>query len=291
MAEGASAAFRVSPPRILGGAERAPRPPGGSPSADAHRQTAFILGSEVDLVLQSLELEAAVASASAAPKYRKQVMVAALGLWSRSWLARQQALHALEWGNYASAIPLVRSAADYQASALYVLRDGGAEWQGWLDEGGIALAPEAHATEFRLHAFRAAEVLAAHDILGPIYRATMDLSLSHFGSTLLLAGNESAPGRVLMTFGDRDFHLGLAELSLGWLLLLGVAQADALAEFDRVFAAPDRQAVERWARSAHATAARRDRCRLEIAELGGEKRYLVHNWRRTSGAAPKRILL
>ena len=163
-------------------------------------------------------------------------MVAALGLWSRGWLSRLEALHAIEWGNYVAAIPLVRAAADYQASSLYVLRTDAVEWREWLEGGGIALSAEHHATEFRLHPFRAAEVLAAHDILGPVYRTTMDLSLSHFGSTLLVAGNESAPDRVLMTFGDRDFHLGLAELGLGWLLELGMAQVDALAEFDGVFA-------------------------------------------------------
>jgi hypothetical protein len=218
-------------------------------------------------------------------------MVAAMGLWSRSWLARQQALHAVQWGNYPAAVPLIRSAADYQAAALYILREDGAEWQGWLDQGGIGQAPEAHATRYRLHAFRAAEVLAAHDILGPIYRVTMDLSLSHFGSTLLLAGNESAPGRVLMTFGDRDFHVGLAELELGWLLLLGVAQLETLLEFETVFSVPDRRSTLAHCKIAREIALARERCRVEQVELQGEQAYLVSNWRRTPGGAPKRVLL
>lgn len=287
-----SSGFRVSPPRVSPVATRAPKPPtGAGESADAYRQTTFVLGEEVELLLDGLNLEGAIAEASSAAKYRTQPMAAALGPWSRSWLSRLQALHAVEWGNYSAAVTLVRAAADYQASTLYVLRTGAAEWQEWLDGGGIGPAHDQHAIEFRLHAFRAAEVLAAHDILGPVYRAAMDLSLSHFGSTLLLAGNESAPGRVLMTFGDRDFHLGLAELHLGWLALLGIAQVDALREFEGVFAIPEPAKLDAWREGAATLAGRKDRCRVETIERDGEKRYLVHEWRREPRAAPKRLLL
>ncbi len=284
--------YRVSPPRISPAATRAGKPPAeANGSADAYRQTSFVLGGEVETILDGLNLEGAMAEASSGAKFRSQRMVAALGLWSRAWLSRLEALHAMEWGNYVAAIALVRAAADYQASSLYVLRTGAAEWDEWLDGGGIALAPDQHATEFRLHAFRAAEVLAAHDILGPVYRTTMDLSLSHFGSTLLVAGNESAPDRVLMTFGDRDFHVGLAELCLGWLAQLGMAQIDAVAEFDGVFAIPDKGRVEDWRAQAGKLVAGRDRCRIEAIERDGEKRYLIENWRREPRSAPKRLLL
>lgn len=284
--------YRVSPPRVTPVATRAAKPPAeAAGSADAYRQTTFVLGAEVDAILDGLNLEGAIAEASSGSKYRTQRLVAALGLWSRGWLSRLEALHALEWGNYAAAIALVRAAADYQASALYVLRTDAAEWNEWLEAGGIALAPDQHATEFRLHAFRAAEVLAAHEILGPVYRTTMDLSLSHFGSTLLVAGNESAPDRVLMTFGDRDFHVGLAELNLGWLAQLGIAQVDALTEFEGVFAIPERARIETWRSGATRIVEGRDRCRVEAIERDGEKRYLVHNWRREPRSAAKRLLL
>lgn len=200
-------------------------------------------------------------------------------------------MHALEWGNYVAAMPLIRAAADYQASALYVLRDGAREWNEWLQQGGLASAPDAQALEIRLHAFRAGEVLVAHETLGPIYRASTDLSLSHFGSTLLLAGSESDPGRVLMTFGDRDFHLGLAELVSGWLLLLGAAQLEAAVEFAGVFNIPNQAVVEAFCAEVRVAALKSARCRIEVIERDGEKRYLVHNWRRTPGGATKRILL
>lgn len=283
---------RVSPPRVTAGATRAPRPAAGSEgSTDAHRQTGFLLGAECDLVVQGLELEGVIASASSGAKSRTQLLAASLGLWSRAWLARLDALHAVEWGNYVSAIALVRAAADYQASMLYVLRNGGAEWQAWLDNGGVSLAPDVHATEFRLHAFRAAEVLAAHETLGPVYRVATDLSLSHFGSTLLTAGNESGPERVLITFGDRDFHFGLAEICLGWIATLGDSMFGALEEFPAVFTIPDATAVANWRHQTGAVSAEGGRCRVEIVERDGEKRYLVHNWRREPRSAPKRLLL
>lgn len=283
---------RVSPPRITASATRAGKPPiDAAGSADAYRQATFVLGKDIDLLLCGFALEGAIAEASADSRHRTQNAAAGLGLWSRAWMTRMEAMHALEWGNYVAAMPLVRAASDYQAGGLYVLRDDAKEWNEWLLQGGIGLAPDEHAAEFRLHAFRAAEVLAAHDILGPIYRASMDLSLSHFGSTLLLAGSDSDAGRVLMTFGDRDFHLGLAELVSGWLLLLSVAQLEAAGEFVSVFNVPDEAAIGAFCVDARRLAEDPARCRIEVIERRGEKRYLIHNWRRTPGGAPRRVLL
>ena len=283
-------AMRVSPPKVFPGVSGAPRPAPGSPAADAFRQTGFVLGGEVDLVLRGLALESSVAEASAGAKYRKQPTAAALGLWSRSWLTRLDALHALQGGNYAAALPLVRAAADYAAAELALLQSDAAEWVEWLDSGGVALAPTEHALEFRLHAFRSGEALAALPDLGRIYRTVTDLSLSHFGSTVLVAGSESDPARIAMTFGDRDFHLGLAEILLAWLAELSVIHLDGAAAAPASFAPPP-EGRDAFAREAAALAARRDRCRIESAEVGGQSRYLIANWRRTPGAAPKRVLL
>src|SRR6185437_15529836 len=136
-----------------------------------------------EVVLDGLNLEGMIAAASNTGKFRTQLAASVLTLWSRGWLARLEALHAVQWGSYGPAIALVRSAADYQAGLLYLLRTEAAEWQQWLDEGGIGLATDVHATEFRLHAFRSAEVLAAEPVLGEVYRAATELSLPHFGAT------------------------------------------------------------------------------------------------------------
>lgn len=283
--------MRVSPPKVFGEAVAAGKPPAGSAGAqDAYRQTGFVLGAEVDLVVSGLALEGQVADTSSGAKFRTQVTASALGLWSRSWLSRLQALHALQWGNYTAAMPLVRAAADYQAAQLWLLQTDASEWRDWLDQGGVSMRHEEHAMEYRLHAFRSAEVLVGHEVLGPVYRAATDLSLSHFGTTLLLAGSESTPERVMMTFGDRDFHLGLAEVVFGWLLQLGAAQILDLARFPAAVA-PAEDGAAAWVQAALKMNARADRCHVECVERAGETRHLIDGWRRRPGDAAKRIML
>lgn len=281
--------MRVSPPKVFPVATRAGRPPlEAVGSLDAYRQTSFALGDELDLVLKGLNIEGQVAEASAGAKFRTQQTASTLGLWSRSWLCRLEALHALEWGGYSAAMPLVRAAADYAGGIAYLLGQAAAEWEDWLDDGGVSLAPGQHATEFRLHMFRAAEALAGDQALGLIYRGATDLSLPHFGATLLLAAGDSGPDHVAMTFGDRDFHVGFAELVLGWLVELSAWHLRTAAAFPGAFGSVETGGFESAAQQA---VQRPTRCRLESIELDGSPRYLLHNFRRASGAAPKRILL
>lgn len=282
--------MRVSPPRVFPVATAAAKPPlDAGASVDAFRQTTFVLGADVELVVQGLNAEGALAEASSAAPFRSQLLAGTMGLWSRSWLARLEALRALQWGNYVAALALIRVAADYLAAEIWLLRTGGAEWEEWIADGGVGRADDVHATEYRLHAFRSAEVLAGHPILGPLYRAATDLSLPHFGATLLAAGSDSDGERIAITFGDRDFHFALAELTLGWLLDLGVAQAEAVAERPGVFAGA--AALAAHATRARAHAASPGRCAIELIERDQAQRYLVTNWRRSPGAAPKRLLL
>ncbi|MCC6383246.1 MAG: hypothetical protein IT304_12125 [Dehalococcoidia bacterium] len=283
--------MRVSPPRVFPTPVAAVRPPLGSPAADAYRQTGFVLGGEVETILAGLAAEGEMAAASADAKHRTQLLAAAMGVWSRAWLCRLQALHAIQAGNYAAALPLIRAAADCQAAETALLESDAGEWRAWLEEGGIAQAPADHATEYRLHAFRSGEALARHEDLGELYRAVTDLALPHFGATLLLAGSDSTPERVLITFGDRDFHLGLAELGAGWLARLALSQAATLLAHPDVFNVAAPAALEEAAAAARALVARPDRCRMEAVQRGGERRYLMHEWRRTPGATPKRLLL
>ena len=285
-------AHRVSPPKVFPVATRAGKPPmAAAGSADSYRQIGFVLGDEVEHVVAGLNLEGACAEAASGARYRKQVVAAAMGLWSRSWLSRLEALHAIEWGNTVGAMPLIRAAADLLAAMAATLETDAADWHAWLATEPIGLSAADHATEFAPCAFRAAEVLAAKPVLGRIYRVSTTLSLPHFESTLLLAGADSASDRILMTFGDRDFHLGLAELVLGWLLEIGVAQLDALRASEGTLPVPDPAAVEQWEHQATQLIDRDDRCSIEPVERDGVSRLLVHNWRRAPGAAKKKVLL
>lgn len=285
-------AHRVSPPRVFPFATRAGKPPlSAAGSADSYRQIGFVLGDELEHVIAGLNLEGACAEASAGAKYRKQVVAASMGLWSRGWLSRVEALHAAEWGNAVAAMPLIRAAADLEAAMVATIETDAEDWHAWLETQPVRLSAEDHATEFAPYAFRAAEVLAAKPVLGRIYRVSTALSLPHFESTLLLAGADSSADRILMTFGDRDFHLGLSELVLGWLLELGVELFGLLGAADAVLAAPDNVALQQWTATAERLAAREDRCRIEPVERDGAARLLVHNWRRAPGAAKKKVLL
>jgi hypothetical protein len=114
--------------------------------------------------------------------------------------------------------------------------------------------------------------------------------MPHFGSTLLLAGSDSTPDRVLMTFGDRDFHLGMAELVFGWLLGLGVAKHESLLAGAGPYHVPEPAQLDRWVSEARRRRESRDRCRV-VPHPNPEYRYAVENWRRTPGGAPKRVLL
>jgi len=61
--------------------------------------------------------------------------------------------------------------------------------------------------------------------------------------------------------------------------------------FDGVFAITDRPRLDAWRAGAAKLADGTERCRVEAIDRGGEKRYLVHNWRREPRSAPKRLLL
>lgn len=264
---------------------------GAEGSADAYRQLGFVLGADVELVLRGLELESAVVSASSGAKFRSQAMVAVVAQWSRSWLTRLQALHAVDWGNYTAALPLIRAAADYSAASLAMLQDP-SEWEEWIAGDAVAPAHEDHATSIDMHGFRSAETLAANPSLGLIYRAATDLSLPHFGSTILVTAADSSPERTMLTFGDRDFHFAMAELCLGWLTeissqhLSGVAHQPA-----KALATPGADVVSVFVGEVGKATSRPDRCHIEAVERDGRSRYLIHNWRRAPGAAAKKLLL
>jgi hypothetical protein len=94
----------------------------------------------------------------------------------------------------------------------------------------------------------------------------------------------------MLGFGDVAFHLGLAELLLGWLLEIGVAVLEALLGAAGAFATPDAAALTRFAGSVRATLAR-ERCRVELLGAADPPRLLLHGWRRRTGDTGKRVRL
>lgn len=282
--------FRVSPPRVFPAATRSARPPAeAAGSADAHRQAGFVLGNEIDLLLQALEIESGIARQASTSRYRNQTVASTMIMWSRSWLCRLEALHALEWGNYVAAASLVESGASLLIAARDLLASSAEAWVAWLDSGGIAPAHEEHATLVRADPVPPGTA-SEPDPFATIARDAALLAGATFAASVLLSAAESTPARVAAVFGDRDFNVALAELNLGWLLSLSAAWLDVLAD-STVFPAPDADTLARWRSAATRELARRDRCRMEQNEDVGETRHVISNWRRSPGGAPRRVVL
>ena len=253
-----------------------------------HREVRFLLGEELALFEQGMNLELRIVADSRAGRYRTHGLAALLGLWSRAFACRAEACSLLTRGGYVSCPPLLRTACDCIAAQTGLARGGLDEFTAWLQ----AMTPnrEQAALDVGLGRYRAGSMLAADQRLGAVYRAVSDLSMTHFGVTLLQVAPESDPHKVSIAFADRGFHLGWAELIAGWLLVLVRTQLETAVAADTIFAvsAEAREELATLSAEAERVLAKPDRCHIEELDDG---RYLLHNFRRQAGGAPRRVLL
>lgn len=252
---------------------------------DAHRQTHFLLPSDLNLFERAMNLQLAIASAA---KKRTPEAAALLGLWSRAFSYLAAACDLLSRGSYPSCPPLLRAACDCIAAQRSLLAEGFSEYREWL---ATALGKDReHAASYvALGRYRAGSVLAQDERLGSAYRFLTDLSMPHFGSTLIQTGPDSSEQRLALAFADSVFHLGWAQLIAGWLLLLADAQIEAALSAPELKASDELQEeAERLRKEIREALEDPRRCRAE--ELADGRR-LVHNFRRAAGGAPKRVLL
>jgi hypothetical protein len=273
------------------------RPPesAGDQVLDAYRQTRFVLGNDVELFAETMDLQLALladANPATSSQYRTPELAAISALWSRAYAALSDAMLLISRGSYASTLALVRTACETIA-AEEGLRSGEMDQHHeWL---GSTLQPdEKHkAFEFHIGRYFAGGVLFRDDVLRGVYRPASDLGRPAFGANLLLVGPESSASRIAVSFADASFHLGWAEIALGWLLALSMRQCAVILDAEGIFPASDarRTATERLQRRVDEALSRRDRCRVEEIVDGYDRRYLVHNFRRGTGGTPKRILL
>lgn len=282
---------RVSPMRFPERYELPGRP--DAPAAgDAYRQTQFLLGNDLELFATGMDLQLQVLRDSSPSRYRTHPLAAVVGLWSRAYLGLADACTLLTRGSYVSCLPLVRAACECVAAQEGLRRADMDEFLGWL---AATLKPnERHkATEVELGRYFAGEVLAGDERLRDVYRPASDLGRPNFGATLLQVGPESNNQRLALVFADGAFHIGWAELVLGWLLALAERQIHVTVDADDLFPISDdvRSRYDGFARGVDAALANSARCSIEEVEEEGYKRYLVHNFRRTSGTAPKKVLL
>lgn len=258
---------------------------------DAWRQTGFACADDLRLVARNLDLQARLAGTGYTATARTMTMAAYAGLWSRAFSATSDAVAILRRGSYQSALPLLRQAVEF-IGAQRGLGDELDEWRRWTHEAYGRHDP-ARATEIGLGHFFAGSAIAAEDHLRLIYRAASDLGRPNFGPTALFVANEANHERYPLTFADRAFHLGWAQLLLGWALRLGVIQLHTALHLDAHFPAaePLRAEVVEHVRAAELTLEDPDRCALEEWSDGTRPRHLLVQFRRNAADAPRRILL
>jgi len=263
------------------------RPAGDPPSVqDAHRQTHFLLPTDLALFEQAMNLQLSIVAAGA--KRRSAEAAALLAFWSRVFSCLSDACVLLGRASYVSCPPLLRAACDCIAAQRSLIADGFEEYHEWL-ASALGKDREQAASYIDLGRFRAGSVLAQDERLGRAYRFFSDLTMPHFGSTLFQVGPESSQQKLALAIGESAFHLGLAELVSGWLLLLAGAQTEAA--LDGPFLEPAHPLREEAAlvrRQTEEALANPRRCRAEELPDG---RRLIHNFRRAVSGAPRRVLL
>jgi hypothetical protein len=257
------------------------------PSEAIPREARFLLGEDLALFERGMNMELRIAMDSRASHYRTHALAALLGLWARSFVYRADACSLTVRGGYVSSIPLLRAACDCIGAQRGVAGDL-REFTAWLST--MSQDREHAALELGLGRYRSGSMLATDDRLGSLYRAVTELSMTHFGSTLLEVAPESDLQKIDIGFADSSFHLGWAQLIIGWLLELTRAQVETVAAAESVLAVSAQVKHELAELSSEVEKALRkpDRCRVE--ELDGG-RYLFHSFRRQPGGAPRRLLL
>jgi hypothetical protein len=287
---------RVSGMRVPGG-WRLPGKPADLHAAaeDAWRQTGFLCGEDIRLVEAGLDLQSHLAGSGYQPTARNMTMAAFASLWSRALLSTSDAVALVRRGAYQSALPLIRQAVELVGAQAGLAADESEmdAWRRWTHEA-YGRHAETRSVDVGLGNYFSGEAIAADPHLRIIYKAASDLGRPNFGPTALFVANEANRSRYPLVFGDQAFHLGWAQLLLGWTLRVGVAQMHTALHVPGHFPAPDglRQEVVQHARSVETHLEAPDRCRLEEWEdEHGRRRHLIVDFRRMAADAPQRLLL
>jgi hypothetical protein len=212
-------------------------------------------------------------------------------LWSRAFLSASDAVGLIRRGGYQGAIALIRQSVEFVGAEMNLGHELDA-WRRWTHEA-YGRDEATRAIEIGVGHYFGGEAIASDEHLRVIYRAASDFSRPNFGPTALFAAAEGNHERYPLIFADQAFHLGWAQLLLGWLLRVGLTQLHTGMHLAQQFPAPP-ELRERIA--AHADAVERhlaapDRCRVEdVADAEGRRHHLIVEFRRQAADAPKRLL-
>ena len=259
---------------------------------DAYRQTQFQLGADLRLLADGMNLQLRVLGDSHPSKYRTFPLAAMAMYWSRAFLALSDTVLLLTRGAYSSCPALVRAACEAISAETQAGGEEQPQFLEWL-AGSLHPNEEHHATEVGLGIYFAGSTLASNPLLGPTFRAAGELSRQHFGVTLVQSAPESNRQRLAVAFADQSFHFGWAQLILGWQLCVIRAQLDlCLSDGSPFYVLEEtRAAVAAFTNRVEQALAAPQRCAIEEFSEGGNRRFLIQNFRRQSGAAPRKLLL
>lgn len=259
---------------------------------DAWRQTGFLCGEELRLLEAGLDLQARLAATGYTPSARNMTMAAFASLWSRAFLSISDAVALVRRGGYQSALPLLRQAVEF-IGAQRGLGDDMDEWRRFTHEA-YGRHAQTRSTEVGLGTYFSGESIASDQHLRLIYKAASDFGRPNFGPTALFVANEASHEKYPLVFADQAFHLGWAQLLLGWALRLNVAQLHLALHLGQHFPAPDEVRSEATAlvRSIEAALGGAGRCRVEEwQDEQGRRRHLLVEFKRRPGDASQRVLL
>ncbi|MEX2375471.1 MAG: hypothetical protein WD942_07800 [Dehalococcoidia bacterium] len=286
---------RVSGMRVPEGWTLPGKPADLDPTAeDAWRQTGFLCAEELDLIQTNLDLQARLAASGYTPNARTMTMAGFASLWSRAFLSTSDAVSLVRRGAYQSAPSLVRQAVEF-VGAQRGLGSGGDEMDEWrrFTHEAYGRHDATRSTELGLGAYFSGESIASDEHLRLIYKAASDFGRPNFGPTAMLVANEANHSRYPLVFADQTFHLGWAQLLLGWALRIGVAQIHLGLHLTEQFPAPAelRAAATEHVHATEMLLARTDRCRLEEWSDDGRRRHLLIEFKRRPSDAAQRILI
>jgi len=259
---------------------------------DAWRQTGFLCGQELGLIEAGLNLQAQIAATGYQVSARTMTMAAFASLWSRALLCTSDAVALIRRGSYQSALPLLRQAVEF-VGAQRGIGDEMDEWRRFTHEA-YGRHAETRSTELGLGNYFSGESIAADEHLRLIYKAASDLGRPNLGPTALFVANEANHTRYPLVFADHSFHLGWAQLLLGWALRINAAQLHLALHLGQHFPASDelRAATAEHVRSLETVLGSPDRCRLEEwTDEHGRRRHLLTEFKRRPADANQRILL
>jgi hypothetical protein len=270
-----------------------PSRPDAPPQAiDAYRQTEFGLRADLRLLERGMNLQLRVVADSYPASHRTQRAAAFQLYWSRLFQALSDAALLVTRGSYPSVPSLLRTGCECLAAAVQL---GGDEHEMFAAFLAHAFEPDEtqHATSIGRGSYLAGGRLAAVPALGAVCRAASELSRPNIGATLLAVAPESNRQKLAVLFADQSFHHAWAQLELGWLLTLCQVVLDGV----RADGSPmhieteTRLAIDDLLPTIEQVLTEPQRCRIEEVDEHGERRFLVVNFRRQPGGAPRKILL